>query len=99
MVSTDAWVDCGNLQVNFYLNDGSKTPLDPLIFKDDRAGGLPFKFTTLQTFDQNHIGDYDISYTIFYEDYTTNSIDNSESFLIQILPACPVADSFSASAP
>ena len=36
LVNTDSWVDCGNILIDFYYNDGSQTAIEPLIFNDRR---------------------------------------------------------------
>ena len=36
LVNTDQWVDCGEILIDFYLDDGLQTPLDPAIFSDVR---------------------------------------------------------------
>lgn len=70
LVVSDAWVDCGTMMVDFYLADGSKTPLDGAIFSDRRS---PLEFAQLQTIDFSHIGVYNIMYEVYYETYPGNS--------------------------
>ena len=98
LVSSDAWVDCGAYNVDFYLNDGSKTALDPLLFADRRTGP-PNQFAALLTTDYNHVGIYDIAYTIYYEDYPGNKVDSPTFFTHEILLACPQATTFTPSNP
>ena len=62
MVSSDAVVDCGPIVIDFYLNDATETPLDPLIFSDRRAA-TSNDFARLLTVDYAHVGVYDIGYT------------------------------------
>ena len=75
LVNSDSWVDCGDILIDFYLDDGSKTLLDPLIFSDLRTT-VPNEFTYLQTFDFAHIGTYDIKYNAYYENYLVNAIES-----------------------
>ena len=36
MFSYTSTIDCGSADIVFYLNDGSQTPLDPVLFADQR---------------------------------------------------------------
>jgi len=45
LVASDAWVDCGGLNIKFYLNDGAKTALDPALFGDARIDASSGRFT------------------------------------------------------
>ena len=68
MVTSDAVVDCGAYDIAFYLNDGSKTPLDAAIFDVRKSTS---EFARLSTSDLSHIGLYEILYEISYADYST----------------------------
>lgn len=87
LVNTDEWVNCGNILIEFFYDDGVPTPVDPLIFDDVRtaSGG---EFTFLQTIDFDHIGVYDIIYEAYYESYVAVKVVSS-AFQVEILDACP----------
>ena len=89
LVNTDEWVDCGAVSIDFYLDDGSKTALNPLIFNDNRLPTPP-EFTYLQTTDFAHIGTYFIKYYGYYENYPLNSIE-SVAFTVVISDPCSTA--------
>ena len=90
LVSSNAWVDCGAFNVDFYLNDGAKTPLDPLLFTSTASvPGPGFDFNIVMTEDYNHIGVYDIAYTVSYADYPTNFVDQTTPFTIEHVASCP----------
>ena len=94
MVLTDAIVDCGAYDIAFYLNDGSKTPLDPAIFDVRKPTG---EFARLFTSDLSHIGAYDILYEISYLNYGTVSVESPAPFTVEITPVCTQATTFSPS--
>lgn len=75
LVNTNQWVNCGDILIKFYLNDGQQTPLDPAIFSDVRASEGN-EFTYLSSVDFNHIGVYDIIYRAYYELYPSNYIES-----------------------
>ena len=62
-------VNCGSLDLVFYLSDRSQTPLNPSIFEDRRGASNQFvrKFVTDYAFQ----GSYDITYSIFLADFPT----------------------------
>ena len=72
MVLTDAIVDCGAYDIEFYLNDGLKTPLDATIFDVTQSNT---EFVRLFSTDYNHMGVYEILYEISYVDYRTVSVE------------------------
>ena len=39
LIVSDAWVDCGTMMIDFYLDDAFNSPLDPAIFEDIRGPG------------------------------------------------------------
>lgn len=86
LVVSDAWVDCGTMMIDFYLDDAFKSPLDPAIFEDIRGPGA---LKNLQTIDYAHIGTYDIRYRAYYENYGGTIDIHSQPFQVEILPACP----------
>ena len=77
LVNTDEWVNCGNILIDFYYNDGSQTAIDPQLFGDQRPISTDAgEFTLLQTVDYNHIGVYDIVYFAYYKNYSTNRVES-----------------------
>lgn len=70
LVSSDAWVNCGPIDFEFFLTDSSA--LNPLIF-DDRRSALN-EFVYLLTEDYSHVGFYDITYRAYYQNYIANSV-------------------------
>ena len=97
MISEDTWISCGPITFEFYLNDGSYTSLDPLIFEDERSK-VPYEFKYLHTTNLDHIGTYEIVCIAYYANY---KMTNAESlpFTVEIVQACPIVTSFTASAP
>ena len=94
MVLTDAIVDCGAYDIVFYLNDGSKTPLDAAIFDVRKPTS---EFARLFTTDFSHVGVYDILYEISYLNYGTVTVESPAPFTVEITPVCTQATTFSPS--
>ena len=73
MHTIDTLVDCGNYELEFYLNDGLQTALNPLIFEDRR---IPLvEFARLFVTDYAFIGSYEITYRVFLQSYTMTSTE------------------------
>ena len=68
LITEDTWISCGPITFEFYLNDGSYTSLDPLIFKDDRSKD-PYEFKFLHTTNFDHVGSYEIVCVAYYANY------------------------------
>ena len=66
-------VDCGAFDLQFYLMDGSNTPLNTAIFEDRRTPSSLFarKFVT----NYSYVGVYKITYRIFLVKYPSTSTE------------------------
>ena len=72
----DTLVDCGNYELEFYLNDGLHTALNPLIFEDRRIPSVEFaRLFRLFVTDYTFIGSYEITYRVFLQSYTMTSTE------------------------
>ena len=63
-------VNCGALELEFYLKDGLKTPLNSAIFEDRRA---PEKFARKFVTNYSYVGVYTITYRIYLVNYPLRS--------------------------
>jgi len=73
MYAINTLVNCGSFDLQFYLIDGFKTPLNTAIFEDRRSPSSLFvsKFVT----DYSYVGVYKITYRIFLVNYPTRSTE------------------------
>ena len=72
LATSSTAVDCGPYDIEFYLNDGSQTALNPTLFTHDKTvTQLVRELTT----DYDHAGTYDIIYNVFYELYPMTKIE------------------------
>ena len=81
MVSSSTFADCGPYELELFLDDGARTPLDPALFEDRRS---PVQFVSLFTTDYSHMGSYAISYRIFYANFATNEVLQTTPFTVTI---------------
>lgn len=82
MYTINTLVDCGAYELEFYMNDGLQTPLNPLIFEDRRA--LTTDFARLFVTDNAFVGTYEITYRIYLAAYTMTSTEQTTPFTITI---------------
>jgi len=68
-------------ELEFYLNDGFKTPLNGAIFEDRRA---PEKFARKFVTDYSYVGVYTITYRIFLANYPSTSTEQITPFKVTI---------------
>lgn len=92
LYSLDTLVNCGSIELEFYLSDGSQTPLNPAIFEDRRGtpNTLARKFVTDQTF----VGTYQITYSVFLTDFPTVKTEQPAPFTVTIVTSCISAGTF-----
>ena len=70
MYAINTMVNCGALELEFYLKDGLKTPLNSAIFEDRRA---PEKFARKFVTNYSYVGVYTITYQIYLVNYPLRS--------------------------
>lgn len=81
-------LDCGELTVNFFYDDGLKTPLDPAFLFDDRSHPVTETFSTMYSEDLSLVGDHTIKYEVFYTDYPMAGGPESEPFTVTVIDPC-----------
>ena len=71
MLGSSTNVDCGDISVEFFNDDASKSALDTDLFLDNR-NVVPHQFTVIQTSDLAKIGTYPIKFRAYFTDYSAN---------------------------
>ena len=79
--------DCGPQAVSFFLNDGSETALDPVLFSDVRDPANN-SFEVLETQLVAKVGLYPITYKVVYTSYPANFKVQSTPFTVTIVDPC-----------
>ena len=76
MYTINTLVNCGSFDIQFYLNDGLKTPLNTAIFEDRRTPSSSFarKFVT----NYSYVGVFKITYRIFLVDSAKYPLTSTE---------------------
>ena len=72
MYTINTLVNCGLFELEFYLKDGFKTPLNMAIFEDRRA---PSKFARKFVTNYAYVGVYKITYRIYLVNYPLTSTE------------------------
>ena len=95
MYTLNTLVNCGAFDLQFYLYDGLKTPLNSEIFEDRRSPSSSFvrKFVTKYSY----VGVYMITYTIYLVNYPLVSTEYNWYFTVKILMSCPQPYTFTPS--
>lgn len=83
-VSVDG--NCGNLEVSFFLNDGSETALDAELFTDDR--GPPTQFLINSVDDPAKAGSFSVTYKAYLVDYPSVLTYSASPVLVTVLDPC-----------
>ena len=85
MISYVSPVDCGPLLIDFYLNDGAKTSLSPLLFE---VRDSPDEFVRIFAADNSLADTFEILYTVTLSLFPNISVESAESFTIEIKQRC-----------
>ena len=85
MITYVSTVDCGPLLIDFYLNDGSKTPLSPLLFE---VRDSPDEFVRSFAADNSLADTFEILYTVTLSLFPDISVESAEPFTIEIKQRC-----------
>ena len=93
MATIDTAVDCGSWGIEFFMDDGLETPIDPATFGDFRD--VQNSFTTLYTEDIGKVGLYPMKYRVYPLAYPDNFIDSPDPFTIEIVDPCSPPTSLS----
>ena len=83
-VSVDG--NCGDIDIAFFLNDGSETALDVALFTDDR--GPPTQFLINYIDDPLKVGTYDVTYKVYLVDYTNWEAFSASSMTVIVIDPC-----------
>ena len=78
--------DCGPHTVDFMMNDGLRTPVDPLLFEDFESATNEFRL--LYTEDTSAATVYPITYEVSWTNYPSNSILQTTPFVVELLDPC-----------
>ena len=71
MYTINTLVNCGAFDLQFYLMDGSKTPLNSEIFEDRRTPSSIF--TRKFVINYSYVGVYKITYRVYLVNYPLTS--------------------------
>lgn len=82
---SDAFVDCGPISVEFYYDNTDKSPIDTVLFRDERN---PNKFVIQQTIDTTAAGSYAIKYKAYHTLYADNFVELSNPIIFTITDPC-----------
>ena len=89
-------MNCGEIAVEFFLDDDLQSELDPELFKITSDGQLDY-FKIMQTSDKGKLGEYPIKYRVFFLEYSDLVYESPEPFIVDIVDAC--ADAIIVEAP
>ena len=78
-------IDCGDITVDFFIDDEEKTPLNPWLF---RQTSDPSAFIILQTQDVTLKGVYEIRYEIKFVKYPLVSAEIESPFVVTVIDPC-----------
>lgn len=91
-MSSETRVDCGQITVEFFNDNESKSSLDIELFLDNRSVE-PYRLTTLTRQETSLVGTYPIKYRVFYTSYPMNTIELESPFTITVLDPCDMINS------
>ena len=83
-------MDCGELDVKFFMNDGSETIPNSLLFSDNRSTN-PNQFELSYTEDITLAASYSLSYKVFLANYASVEVlltAVNSAFNVLILDPC-----------
>ena len=78
-------IDCGDITVDFFIDDEEKTPLNPWLFRQTND---PSAFIILQTQDVTLKGVYEIRYEIKFVKYPLVSAEIASPFVVTVIDPC-----------
>ena len=85
LYSMDTLIDCGDITVDFFIDDEEKTPLNPWLFRQTND---PSAFIILQTQDVDLKGVYEIRYEIVFIKYPEVSAELASPFVVTVVDPC-----------